>query len=74
MRKLAPAQVSSQDDLFILYHIFMRMGHFKSRLFERTLHIDKIPLQFKDANMMRVLPVSVHLQTDFTLKGVVVLR
>ena len=43
-------------------------------LFEGTLHIDKIPLQFKDANIMRVLPVSVHLQTDFTLKRVVVLR
>ena len=50
------------------------MGHFMYRLFEGTLHVDKIHVQFKIANITHALPVPVHLKTDFTLKQVVVSR
>ena len=41
MRKLVPAPVSYRDDFLILYHVYMMMGHFMSRLFVGTLHVDK---------------------------------
>ena len=52
---------------------FMMMGHSISRLFEGTLHVDKIHERFKIANITHALPVPVHWQTDFTLRQVVVL-
>ena len=72
MRKLAPAQVSYQDDFLILYPIYMITGSFHISLFEGTLHVKKIYVWFKIANITHVLPVPVHRQTDFTPKRVVV--
>ena len=74
MRILAPAQVSYQDDFLILYPIYMITGSFHISLFEGTLHVNKIYVWFKIANIMHALPIPVHRQTDFTLKRVVVLR
>ena len=74
MRKLTPARVSYWDDLLISYHIFMMTGSFHILLSEGTLHVDKIHLWFKIANITHTLPVAVYRQTDFTLKRVVVSR
>ena len=74
MGKLTPAQVSYLDDCVILYCIYMMMGHFISRLFQGTLHVDKIHVRFKITNITQELPISVHQQTDFMLKQVVILR
>jgi len=74
MRKLAPAQVSYQDNFLILYCVYMMMGHFISCLFEGTLHVDKIHVQFKITNITYALSVPVHLQTDFAPKWVVISR
>ena len=49
-RKLAPAPVSYQGDFLILYRVYMMMGHLMSRLFEGTLHVDKIPVRLKIAD------------------------
>ena len=49
------------------------MGHFISR-FEGTLHVHKIHVWFKIANITHTLPVPVYQQTDFTPKCVVVSR
>ena len=54
--------------------VYMMMGHFVSRLFEGTLHVGKIHVRFKIANITHALPVPVHWQTDFTPKRVVVSR
>ena len=64
MRKLAPAQVSHQ-------YGFLMLCHFISRLFEGTLHVDKIHVRFKIANITHALPIPVHWQTNFTWKRVV---
>ena len=40
--KIALARVSYQDDVLILYYVYMMKGHFISRLLECTLHVDKI--------------------------------
>ena len=72
MRKLAPASVSYRGDFLILYRVYMMMGHFMSRLFEGTLHVDKIPVRLKIAKIAHALPVPDHRQTDFTPKWVVV--
>ena len=45
------------------------LGHF-----EGTLHVDKIHVWFKIANITHALPVPVYRQTDFTPKRVVVSR
>ena len=74
MRKLVPAPVSYRDDFLILYRVYMMMGHFMSRLFVGTLHVDKIQVRLKIAKIAHALPVRVHLQTDFTPKRVVVSR
>ena len=50
------------------------MVYFISRLFEGTLHVDKIHVRFKIANITHALPIPVHRQTDFTPKQVVVSR
>ena len=49
-------------------------GSFHISLFERALHVDKIHVRFKVANITHVLPVPVYQQTDFTPKRVVVSR
>ena len=47
-------------------------GSFHISLFEGTLHVDKIHVWFKIANITHVLPVPVYRQTDFTTKRGVV--
>ena len=74
MRKLAPAWVSYRDDFLILYRVYMMTGSFRISLFEDTLHVDKINVWFKIANITHALPVPVYRQTDFTPKRVVVSR
>ena len=72
MRKLAPAWVSYWDDFLILYRVYMMTGSFHISLFEGTLHVDKIHVWFKIANITHALPVPVYWQTDFTPKRVVI--
>ena len=40
--------------------VYMMMGHFVSRLVEGTLHVDKIHVRFRIANITHALPVPVH--------------
>ena len=72
MRKLAPARVSYLDDFFISYRVYIMTGSFHISLFEGTLHVDKIHIRFKIANITHALPVPVYRQTDFTPRRVVV--
>ena len=51
MRKLAPARVSYLDDFFISYRVYIMTGSFHISLFEGTLHVDKIHIRFKIANI-----------------------
>ena len=74
MRKLAPARVSYRDDFLISYRVYMMTGSFHISLFEGNLHVDKIHVWFKIANITHALPVPVYRQTDFTPKRVVVSR
>ena len=60
MRKLAPARVLYRDDCFILYGVYMMTGSFHISLFEGTLHVDKIHVRFKIANVAHALPVPVY--------------
>ena len=73
MRKLAPARVSYRDDFFISYRVYIMTGSFHISLFEGTLHVDKIHVRFKIANITHVPPVPDY-QHDFTPKLVVVSR
>ena len=57
MRKLALAQVSYRDDFFISYRVYMMTGSFHILLFEGTLHVDKIHVWFKIANITHVIHV-----------------
>ena len=53
----------------------MIMGHFISGLFEgMILHVDKIHVRLKIANIAHVLPVPGHRQTEFKPKRVIVSR
>ena len=52
----------------------MMTGSFHISLFEGTLHIDKIHVRFKIANITHTLEVPVYRQSDFTPKCVVVSR
>ena len=72
MRKLPPAWVSYQDDFVILYHVYMLTGPFRILLVEGTIHVDKIHMWIKIANITHALPVPVYQQTDFTPKRVIV--
>ena len=74
VRILAPARVSYRDDFLISYRVYMMTGSFQISLLEGTLHLDKIHLWFKIANITHALPVPVYRQTDFTKKRVVVSR
>ena len=51
MRKLAPARVSYRDNFFISYHVYIMTRSFHISLFEGTLHVDKIHVRFKLANI-----------------------
>ena len=73
MRKLALAWVSYWHDFLILYRVYMMTGWVHISLFEGTLHVDKIHVWFKIANITQALPVPVYRQTDFTPRQVVVL-
>ena len=68
MRKLAQARVSYRDDFLISCRIYIMTGSFHISLFEGTLHVDKIHVRFKIANITHALPVPVYRQTDFTPK------
>ena len=72
MRKLTPVRVSYRDDFLILYCVYMMTGSFHISLFEGTLHVDKIHVRFKIANITHALPAPVYRQTDLTLKRVVI--
>ena len=74
MRKLAPGQVSYQDDFLISYRVYMMTGPFHISLFEGTLHVDRIHVWFKIANITHGLPVPVYRWTNFTPKRMVVSR
>ena len=65
MRKLTPARVSYWDDFLISYYVYMMTGSFHITLFEGTLHVDKIHVCLKIANIMYALPVPVYRQTNF---------
>ena len=51
MRKLAPARVSCRDDFFMSYRVYIMTGSFHISLFEGTLHVDKVHVRFKIANI-----------------------
>ena len=74
MRKFAPARVSYRGDFLILYPVYLMTGSFHISLFEGTLHVNRVYMWFKIANITHALPVPVHQQTDFPTKRVVVLR
>ena len=74
MRKLAPARVSYLDDFFISYRVYIMTGSFHISLFEGTLHVDKIHLRFKIANMRMRYPFQSTSRLIFTPKLVVVFR
>ena len=56
MRKLAPARVSCRDDFFISYHVYVMAGSFHISLFDGTLHVVKIHVWFKIANITHAIP------------------
>ena len=72
MRKLAPVRVSYLDDFFYFVSRLHYDWVIHISLFESTLHVDKIHIRFKIANITHALPVPVNRQTDFTPKRVVV--
>ena len=74
MRKLVPARVLYRDDFLVSYRVYMMTGSFHISLFEDTLHVDKIHMRFKIANITHAPPVPVYRQSDFTQKWVVVSR
>ena len=51
MRNLEPARVSCRDDFFISYRVYIMTGSFHISLFESTLHVDKVHVRFKIANI-----------------------
>ena len=62
------------DDFLISYRVYMMTGSFYVSLFGGTLHVDKIHVWFKIANITHALPVPVYRQTDFIPKIVVISR
>ena len=56
--------------LFDFATIYMMTLPFHISLFEGTLHVDKIHVWFKVANITHALPVPVYRQTDLTPKRV----
>ena len=55
-----------RDDFLISYRVYMMTGSFHISLFEGTLHVDKIHVWFKIANITHALPVPVYRRTDFS--------
>ena len=55
-----------RDDFLISYHVYVMTFHIS--LFEGTLHVNKIHVWFKIANITHTLPVPVYRETDFTPK------
>ena len=55
MRKLSPARVSYRNDFLISYRFYMMTGSFHISLFEGTLHVDKIHVWFKIANITHAM-------------------
>ena len=51
MRKLASVRVSYRDNYFVSYCVSMMTGSFHVSLFEGTLHVEKIHVRFKIANI-----------------------
>ena len=74
MRKLILGRVSYRNDFFILYCVYIMTVSFHILLFEGTLHVDKIHVRFKIADITHTLPMPVYQQTDFTPKHVVILH
>ena len=72
MRKLVLGRVSYRNDFFISYCVYIMTVSFHISLFEGTLHVDKIHVRFKIADVTHTLPMPVYQQTDFTLKHVVI--
>ena len=68
MRKLAPPQVSYRDDFLISNSVYMMIGSFHISLFVRTLHVDKIHVWFKIADITHALPVPVYGQTGWSFR------
>ena len=69
------ARDDSQRFFLISYGVYMMTGSFHISLFGGTLHLHKIHVCFKIANITRALPVPVCRQTgDLTPKRVVVSR
>ena len=68
MRKLASARVSYRDDFLISNCVYMMSESFHVSLFEGTVHVHKIHVSFKIANITHALPVPVYQQADFTPK------
>ena len=66
--------VSYRGDFLISYRVYMMTGSFHISLFEDTLHLVKIHVWFKIANITHAPPIPVYQQTDFTPKRVDVLR
>ena len=56
IRKLAPARVSYPDEFFISYRVYIMTGSFHISLVEGTLHVYKIHVRFKIANMRMRYP------------------
>jgi len=74
MRTLTPVRVSYWDNFLIFYRVYMMTGSFHISLFEGTLHVDKIHVSLKTANITHALSIPVYRQTIFTQKRVVILR
>ena len=74
MRKVTLARVSYRNDLLISYRVYIMTGSFHISLFEGTLHVDKIHMWFKIANITDALPIPDYRQTDIRPKRVVVSR
>ena len=74
MTKLTPGWVSYQNHFLFSNHVYMMTRSFHISLFKGTLHVDKINVWFKIANITHALPVPVYRQTDFIPKWVVVSR
>ena len=56
MRKLTPAWDSYRDDFFISSRVYIMTGSFHISLFEGTLHLEKIHVRFKIANIRMRYP------------------
>ena len=72
MRKLILGRVSYWNAFFILYCVYIMTVSFHILLFEGTLHVDKIHVRFKIADITYTLPMLVYHQSDFTPKHVVI--